>query len=109
MKVLRNLSFIVIFSLYKCISVADSSANFTQEEIKRELESRGYKFFSKRVGYQNNEKVAALELGKNGHYNLGDFEKICSIVNLREVYFDGLDILEINKGDGESCSKFLSG
>lgn len=101
----RIQSVILLIMVINCSFLIDSPANYSQEELRKDLEKRGYRIFTRQPNYDINKKVAAIELNIKGQYKPGDFEKICRLKNIKQVFFEGIDILEINKADEVACSK----
>ncbi|MBM9547361.1 hypothetical protein JWG40_10060 [Leptospira sp. 201903074] len=88
---------------FHCASITSSPSSLSEEEIKKELLARGYKFFTNINDYNVKDGAPAIKLNKNGRYMPGDFGKICNINNLRVVIFENTQISEYPEKDLIDC------
>jgi hypothetical protein len=94
---------IIGLAIIQCASITPSPSRLSEVELKKDLEARGYKFFTNINDYNVKDGSPTVKLNKNGQYKSGDLGKICKINNLRIVIFENTQISEYTEKDLSDC------
>jgi hypothetical protein len=98
------LVFVILFvTVNNCSSSSGMQLPKDEGSISSILKSKGYRINT--YGWKPGKKIESVGMDEKTKYTTGDFESICSIPTIKQLYFENVELPKLGDKEIEACTQ----